>query len=97
MGSVVGAKGFGLVGKVPFGAGRMSREMYSEKGDDVYRCWGGEKMFGVKLLFLERAKIYLIILTVNGAVVPFEAVATLAYEKRVVCTSTCKLSVFTDA
>lgn len=36
--SIVGENGFGLSGSFPYGAGRMSREMYSEKGDDVYRC-----------------------------------------------------------
>lgn len=42
-GSLVGANGFGLSGNFPNGAGRMSREIYSEKGDDVYKCWQGKR------------------------------------------------------
>lgn len=42
-GLLVGSNGLGRRGNSPEGAGRMSREMKAEKGDDVYRCCGGEE------------------------------------------------------
>ena len=35
--------GFGLSGSFPNGAGRISREMNAEKGDEVYKCWKEKK------------------------------------------------------